>query len=649
MSIGDIVLGLAAMAALATILLGGLSFHRGDGRMDRSSRYAALLTFFLLTVLLYWLAFLFITSDLSSRYVWSHSSLGLDPFYKLVGVWAGGEGGLLLWTWFMALAMVTEVVREKRRGTGMRFAAAFRTAAGSMVLLFTLILLATDLFAPTSASDLALHPDGLGMSMSLQTLEMALHPPLVFAAYASCLAVFSASLARLLSRDERWVLVALPWARLSGTLLVMGIVVGAIWAYYELGWGGYWVWDPVETASLLPMVAALAFLHAHRSQAARDGPHLPFLGVLMFVLVLVASFITRTGGLWGSSVHTYGSAVSGSIASRFLTVLEADKGIMGLFVVIVLLMVLDVVLSYRMMRTSRQREVESGVLATIALLMMYAALLLLLLIKNVGLDQGENFVEFTEKTTYLVAVILLAMFVSLSRRDLGSRRALWAGVLIGSVSVLLAAWASLTGAIPYLIPLVLLPTISVMVISVRRVATLDRSHRWAWLKKTGSHLAHVGLALIILSFIVSSSLQASLPEDREVIGLGDEVTVGGHNIRLVDLRTDPWSSSTGDPGEVRTATFDVTSGNVKRTVTVSNHYQNETAGPVLVHGGTMVLAGLVEDVYLSYDWMADGSALVQVRVIPLVSGVWAGSAVLVAGMLMMLFSTPNREEATDIV
>lgn len=647
MNVGEVLLAAAAVSALAASAGGVLSLVHGDRRWEQISRYGALLSLALLTAVLSILAYLFLASDLSTEYVWSHSSVSIDPFYKLVGMWAGGEGGLLLWAWFMSLALAVETLLERRRGLSNRFSSAFRAAAGSMVLLFALIVMAADLFALTGPSELALHPEGLGMSMSLQTLEMALHPPLVFAAYAFCLAIFSASLARFLTLEDDWLKVALPWARLAGLLLVMGIVVGAVWAYYELGWGGYWVWDPVETASLLPMLAVMAFLHAHRSPAARHGYLLPFLGMLSFVYVLLSSFITRTGGLWGSSVHTYGSSVSGSMASRFLTVLEGDKSVMGLFIVIVLLLVLGSVLSYRMSKRVRTR-VEDGTMGMVALHMMFSILLLLLLVKNAGLDQGDNFVEFTEKTAYLLAIMLIALLVMESSPRLGRRRAFMLGAGIGLVSILLALVSLVAGSIPLPVALILPPAAATLAASLFRLVRTDRSQVRPWVRRAGPILAHVGLIMVVLSFVVSSYYQSSLPEDREIMGIGDQVSLGDSTVRLLDLTAEPWTSSAGVPGEVRTATFEVTGGGGARTVTVSNHYENGYSGSLLVHGGTQVLNGLFEDLYISYDWMANESALVQVRLLPMVSGVWLGSALLMAGMSMMLIATWFRDDNDKI-
>jgi len=647
MNLGTVLLAAAAVSALAASAGGGLFLARGNGRWERISRYSALLSLAFLTAVFILMAYLFLTSDLSIEYVWSHSSVGIDPFYKLVGVWAGGEGGLLLWAWFMSLALAVETLLEGRRGLGRRFSSAFRMAAGSMVLLFVLIVMAADLFALTEASELALHPQGLGMSLSLQTLEMALHPPLVFAAYAFCVAIFSASIARFLSLEDDWLKVALPWARLAGLLLALGIVVGAVWAYYELGWGGFWVWDPVETASLLPMLVVMAFLHAHRSRAAAQGYLLPLLGVLSFVYVLLSSFITRTGGLWGSSVHTYGSSVSGSMASRFLTVIEGDKSIMGLFIVIVLLLLIGCVLSYRMSKRERVR-VEDSVLGTVVLHVMFSVLLLLLLIKNVGLDQGENFMDFTEKTSYLLTIMLIALLVMESYPRLGRRKALMLGTGIGLASVMLAVVALVTGSIPLPVAIILPPAGATLTASLFRLVRTDRSPARRWIRRAGPILAHVGLVIVVLSFLISSYYQSSLPEDREIMGIGDQVSLGDRTVSLLELASEPWTSSAGVPGEVRTATFEVTGGGGTRVVSVSNHYENGYSGSLLVHGGTQVLNGLSEDLYLSFDWMSNESALVQVRLLPMVSGVWLGSALLIMGMSMMLIATSFRDEM-DII
>lgn len=648
MNVGDVLLVIAALSALAAMISGAWGLRRDDERIGRISRFTSLLALIAITAAFILLAFLFLTSDLSYYYIWSHSSVELDPFHKLVGVWAGGEGGLVLWTWFMASFLAVEVLFERRRKVSSKFSAAFRAAASGIVLLFALILLAAGLFEPTTGADLLLHPDGLGMNIALQTVEMAIHPPLVFAAYAACLMVFAACLAWFVSDEPVWTAVALPWARVAGVLLIAGIAVGAVWAYYELGWGGFWVWDPVETASLLPLIAIIAFLHAYRSQGAREGALQPFLGMLSFVFVLLASFITRTGGLWGSSVHTYGSAVSGSLGARFVTVLTADMSVMGLFTVIVALFILSSVLAYRAMaRVGERGRVDNGVLITVALLLIYAALLLLLLVKNTGLDQGENFVEFTEKTTLLSFVIAVALLFSLLVARLGARRSAYLCGAVAVIGIALAAIAAATGILPWLAALIMPPALAVIGASVHRIASLDERGASRWLARAGGHAVHLGVAIILLCFIVSATMQAYQPDGPEVMALGERISIGDHTVRLTELSSMPWTTSTGEPGEERIATFQVYSGGETRTVTVSNFYLSDTSGSTLVRPGTAILNGLVEDVYLSYEWVDNSTAVVGARVIPLVSEVWAGFVIATVGMAATLLGGNRSLRTSD--
>jgi cytochrome c-type biogenesis protein CcmF len=650
MSIGDTLLIIAALSSLAAIITGGMGLRRDDERLGRASRYASLSAFVLITAVLLLLIYLFLSSDLSYHYVWSHSSQGLDPFYKLVGVWAGGEGGLVLWTWFMAMFLAAEVILEKRRHVSARFSAAFRMAASSIVLLFSLILLAAGLFEGTSPADLLLHPSGLGMNISLQTIEMAIHPPLVFAAYAACLVIFSASLGRYVSGEENWNAIALPWARIAGTLLLAGIAVGAVWAYYELGWGGFWVWDPVETASLMPFVAVIAFLHARRSPGARDGALMPFLGMLTFVLVLLSSFITRTGGLWGSSVHTYGSTLTGPIGTRLVTVLTGDMSMMGLFTVIIILFALSLIFAYRSMtKVGEEGKVDSPVLLTVFLLLVYIALLLLLLIKNTGLDQGDNFVEFTEKTSLLSFVMAVPLLFGLLSGRMGARRSAIASGTVAAAAVILAIVAAVTGAVPWLVALTMPPALAVMLASAYRISVIDQRKATIWLGRAGGHAVHLGIALVLLSFIVSSTMQASLPEGSASMSIGESIKIGDHTVHLEDLSVHQWTTPTGEPGEERVATFLVYSGGSPKTVTISNLYQNDTSGTTLLRSGTAVVNGLAEDVYLNFAWVDNDTALVQARVVPMVTEVWLGFGIATLGMAATLLGggisrTANRRD-----
>jgi cytochrome c-type biogenesis protein CcmF len=198
------------------------------------------LSFALITATLIFALYLLGSSDMSYLYVWSNTSVDLSFPFKISALWAGSQGSFLIMTWFMSFALIAELRLEKKREVDERFQSISQTAMLGVIALFMLILLTTGIFAPTVADPtndgwrLALFGQGLGLKIILQTWEMAIHPLLIFAGYAFCLATFAASLAGSLTKDERWHTFSLFWGRLAWIFVTLGIGIGAIWAYYVI-------------------------------------------------------------------------------------------------------------------------------------------------------------------------------------------------------------------------------------------------------------------------------------------------------------------------------------------------------------------------------------------------------------------------------
>lgn len=218
-----------------------------DRRLSEVSAALSVLTFSAVTAILLLLTYYFLSSDMSFYYVWHYSSTDLSQLYRLSGVWAGAAGSFLLWIWFMTLVLATEVVLEPRRKhLSKAFHGVFQIVVALIIFLFVALLAYMNLFERTGSFLLGQYPNGYGMSLVLQTPEMVVHPPVVFAGYAFCVVAFAAGASYFVTKDANWFHMSLPWARLGWIFLTLGIGIGAIWAYYVLGWGGYWAWDPVD-------------------------------------------------------------------------------------------------------------------------------------------------------------------------------------------------------------------------------------------------------------------------------------------------------------------------------------------------------------------------------------------------------------------
>lgn len=285
-------------------LLGGSGLNCGRSRL---ASWAAVVGFASLCVTLVVLAWALVSGDFSYQYVANYSSRLLAWRYRLSALWVGQAGSLLLWAWMMgALALV---LRYLRTVDPVLRRTAFGLVMGNVCFLIAVMVFAAD---PMAAS-LTTLGDGKGLSPLLQHPNMLIHPPIVFLAYATwsvpcALALAALGHGRL---DTTWINMARPWAMAGWALLGVGLLLGAQWAYQELGWGGYWGWDPVENGSLLPWLTGTALIHSMLAWRNREclKKTATSLAIVTFGLCNFATFLTRSGIF--SSVHAFSESPIG--------------------------------------------------------------------------------------------------------------------------------------------------------------------------------------------------------------------------------------------------------------------------------------------------------------------------------------------------
>lgn len=298
MLLGYLLLVLALLSGLFSafhFLKGGYAYPK-TARIAKSLYY--LLVLFVSAATIY-LFYLFLSHRFEFSYVYGYSSTDLPFFYLLSSFWAGQEGTFLLWLFFGVWLGVFLLRKEDEFESHTMF-------FYLVVQIFLLILL-------LKKSPFELLPgfppgEGRGLNPLLQDFWMVIHPPLIFLGYAALAIPFSYALAALLKNNYRsWLKLALPWTSFGALFLGAGIFVGGYWAYKVLGWGGYWGWDPVENASLIPWIFVLVFLHGviiEKTDGALRKTNL-FLAILVFLLVLYGTFLTRSGILADFSVHSF--------------------------------------------------------------------------------------------------------------------------------------------------------------------------------------------------------------------------------------------------------------------------------------------------------------------------------------------------------
>src|SRR5689334_22328729 len=258
-----------------------------------------------------------IRHDFNMEYVWAYTSSNLPTPYIVSAFWAGQKGSLLFWAVVLSLfASLAQLLTPRRYAHLMPYVAG---VTSTVVVFFVSVML----FGSNPFERLGFTPaDGRGLNPQLQNVGMVIHPPMLYLGYISITIPFAFAVAALLSRrlDVGWIQAIRKWTLVSWLFLSIGITLGMWWAYVELGWGGYWAWDPVENASFLPWLTMTAFLHSVMIQEKRGMLKRWNLGLIVgtFLLSIFGTFITRSGVI--ASVHSFTQSNVGYFFLAFLTV-----------------------------------------------------------------------------------------------------------------------------------------------------------------------------------------------------------------------------------------------------------------------------------------------------------------------------------------
>ncbi|MDZ7262552.1 MAG: heme lyase CcmF/NrfE family subunit, partial [candidate division KSB1 bacterium] len=276
----------------------------------------AYVVFILITVAVLALIWALLSRDFQIRYVAEYSSRDLPLSYTISAFWAGQAGSLLLWAWLLALLTVIVVYQHRQKAED-EFIPYVVTITQFTTFFFLMLLI----FAANPFEKLPFRPqDGQGLNPLLQNPEMIFHPPTLYLGFVGFAIPFALALAALITGrlDAPWLRTTRRWTLFAWLFLTIGNILGAQWAYVELGWGGYWAWDPVENASLMPWLTGTAFLHSLIIQEKKGMFKIwsMVLIILTFMLTIFGTFITRSGIL--SSVHSFGASNLGTLFLIFL-------------------------------------------------------------------------------------------------------------------------------------------------------------------------------------------------------------------------------------------------------------------------------------------------------------------------------------------
>ena len=644
--IGHFVLWLAlgVSLALGTLPLAGAQLLRRDWML--LARPLSYLLFGLVVVAFFCLMWAFVGHDFSVLYVATNSNSALPLQYRIAAVWGGHEGSLLLWVlmlcgWIMAVALFS-------RHLPMAVLSRILSVMGLVSVGFLLFMLVTsnpfDRLSP-------IPPDGRDLNPLLQDPGMIFHPPLLYMGYVGFSVAFAFAIAALIggNLDAQWARWTRPWTTVAWMFLTLGIALGSWWAYYELGWGGWWFWDPVENASFMPWLVGTALIHSLAVTEKRGGfkSWTVLLAILAFSLSLLGTFLVRSGVL--SSVHAFATD-----PERGLFILAFIVITVGASLVLYAWRAPSVGLGARFSLISK----ETALLVNNVMLLVAAAAVLLgtlypLLLDALGMGKisvgppyfDTVFMPLMAPAIFLMGIGPLARWKEAELPALAQRLKWALGVAI--VAALLGGW--LAGEIKLVATLGLIMAFWVIAsvltdlwerVRPRHGSVGEIPYRFTQIPRAiaGMMVAHLGIA----AFCIGVSMVRGYEVERDVkMNIGDSTTVRGYTFTLRGLQEVQGPNYMAIRGLV-----EVTEGErkvadmhpEKRVYRVQQNPMTEAA----------INARLTRDLYVSLGEPVEGGAwIVRVYVKPFIDWIWGGCLLMALGGLLAVSDRRYRQKQTQ--
>jgi cytochrome c-type biogenesis protein CcmF len=644
-------LGRAALVAafgliVYAVAVGGYASYRGRRRLFDSATNALFAAFAAVGIAALVLIAALAGRDFSLDYVARLTSRELPLGYTLAAFWSGQEGSLLLWLLVLtgaasaAIALNRRLVREVLPWTV--------PIIGGVALFFAFLLV----FVASPFATQAAPADGAGMNPSLQNPYMIAHPPLLYLGYVGLTIPFAFAMAALASRrvDERWIVVTRRWTLAAWTFLGFGILLGAKWAYEEVGWGGWYAWDPVENAALMPWLVATAFLHSVMVQEKKNM--LRVWNVVLvagaFLLSLFGTFLTRSGVI--SSIHSFTQSSIGPFFLGFIAVAAA-------FSIALILSRLTLLRSKTRLESLVSREAaflyNNLFLVALALTILWGVIYPLVseAVRGVAVSVGAPYYDFFAIVFGLPLVLLMGIgpvvaWRRASLRSLASLLVVPAGVALGVGLVLLLAGAgsSPAGLVGYTFAAFVMTTIVLeFVRGTRARKSLGSGGWWSAFsgliarnrRRYGGYIVH---AAIILLLIGAAGIGGFSTHEQGRLAQGESLTAGDYRV----VYTGSEQQRGANAQEVR-ANLDVwRNGELVGTMQAGkNRYfaEQQTSNEVGIR--TDWLRG--EDLFVIADtFNQDGSVFLKVIVNPLVNLIWLSGLVFVLGSAVAMW--PDARE-----
>ncbi|GAA6942035.1 heme lyase CcmF/NrfE family subunit [Helicobacter pylori] len=630
-------LSLAIAVLLAIFPLWGA--EKGNVQFMALARPMTYGLFLILSVSFGALFYVFAINDFSVQYVVNNSNTTLPIYYRLSAVWGSHEGSLLLWIWLLSLWSAAVALFSKR--LPQEAVARVLGIMGIISIGFLLFVLFTSNPFTRTFPDFPV--DGKELNPLLQDIGLIFHPPLLYMGYVGFSVAFAFSIASLMTGklDTAWARWSRPWTMAAWVFLTLGIVLGSWWAYYELGWGGWWFWDPVENASFMPWLAGTALLHSLAVTEKRGSfkAWTVLLAILAFSLCLLGTFLVRSGIL--VSVHAF-----------------ASDPTRGLYVLAYLIVVIGGSLTLYAYKGSQIRSRDNAerysresllllnnILLMTALCVVLLGTLLPLVHKQLGLGSISIGAPFFDQM-FLIIMTPFALLIGIGplvkwRRDQFS--AIRTPVIASVIIMLIAGFA-----LPYLLQdkltvsavLGTMMTVIIVLLSLyemhqratyrdtfwRGISKLSRSH---W----GMILAHLGVAMTVWGIAFSQNYSI----ERDVrMNVGDTVQIAGYDFTFKGISDANGPNYVGGKAQIdisRDGKHETTLYAEKRLYTVSKMPMTEAA----------IDWGFSRDLYAALGEKLDNNAwALRLYYKPFIRWIWLGGLFMALGGVLCMFDRRYR-------
>ncbi len=584
--------------------------------------------------------YLLVTSQFKFKYVASYTNFNLPLIYKVTALWAGKSGSLLFWGFILALFVMIITFSKKTKNSQLTPYAVIIILL-NFIFFFLIIIFFDRPFAILDSVQL----DGKGLNPMLQNLGMILHPFTLYLGYIGLVVPFAYAIAQLVLKkaDFTWISLIRRWTITSWLFLTIGNLIGGYWAYTELGWGGYWAWDPVENASLMPWLTVTAFIHSAIVQERKNKFKIwnVILIIISYSLTLFGAFLVRGGFL--NSVHAFGKS---NLGIYFLTFMA-----MMIVISIYLLMSRSNILRSDTTKIDSYLSKEGSfyinniilVGATFVVLLGTISPQISQLFMGSKISLGISFYNTVLAPVFLGLLVLLAICPLLnwnSTSNINFKTSLFIPAIISVVVVIIIYLMGIRALYPVLSFFIVTFMISIHFIdfhtSIKPKSKIETENYYRGLRKPitknhfnyGGFIVHIGIALIAIGIIGSSNYGL---EKVVSLGTGERIVIKDYSILYDDITVTELGEKYVFSAKIRVEK----NGNFITNLQPKKTYYSDTK---TMYSIIAIKSTLKEDLYIVLNsWESDKSATFLVKVNPLIIWIWIGGIFILIGTLIAIW------------